>query len=103
MIHSSISHQLCVLAAFAVSELFAALDGALWEIWAAGASHAGGSSSPRHSAAAVPLGLLGSPYSQYGILWQARGGPQDLETMRAGGNQALRVVPAAVGRPVGAR
>ena len=27
---------------------------------------AGGSSSPGHSAAAVPLGLLGSPYSQYG-------------------------------------
>jgi hypothetical protein len=43
-------------------------DGALWEIWAAGASHASGSSYasgssfPGHSAAAVPVGLLGSPY-----------------------------------------
>ena len=35
--------------------------------WAAGASYAGGSSSPGHSAAAVTVGLLGSPYSQYGI------------------------------------
>ena len=33
-------------------------DGALWEIWAAGASHAGGSASESsgHSAAAVPAG-----------------------------------------------
>ena len=31
-------------------------DGALWEIWAVGASHAGGSSSSGHSAAAVPAG-----------------------------------------------
>ncbi len=31
-------------------------DGALWEIWAAGASHAGGSASSGHSAAAVPAG-----------------------------------------------
>jgi hypothetical protein len=42
----------------------------LWEIWAAGASHGKGKGgwlfSPGHSAAAVPLGLLGSPYSQYG-------------------------------------
>ena len=29
-------------------------------------------------------GLLGSPYSQPGILWQARGEPQYLETFRAG-------------------
>jgi len=29
-------------------------------------------------------GLLGSPYSQHGILWQARGGPQYLEIFRAG-------------------
>jgi hypothetical protein len=36
-------------------------DGALWEIWAAGASHAGGSSSPGHSAAAVLVGLLECP------------------------------------------
>ena len=31
-------------------------DGALWEIWAAGASHAGGSAPSGHSAAAVPAG-----------------------------------------------
>ena len=43
-------------------------------------------------------GATGVPYSQHGTLWQARGGPQDLETIRAGGNQALRAVPAAVGR-----
>jgi len=30
-----------------------------------------------------PKGLLGSPYSQHGTLWQARGGPQYLETFRA--------------------
>ena len=29
-------------------------------------------------------GLLGSPYSQHGILWQARGEPQYLKTFRAG-------------------
>jgi hypothetical protein len=46
-------------------------DGALWKIWAAGTSHAGGSSSSEsgHSAAAVPVsGATGSPYSQYGTL-----------------------------------
>jgi hypothetical protein len=32
-------------------------DGALREIWDAGASHAGGSSSPGHSTAAVPVEL----------------------------------------------
>ena len=31
-------------------------DGALWEIWAAGASPAGGSTPSGHSAAAVPAG-----------------------------------------------
>ncbi len=40
-------------------------DGALWEIWAAGASHAGGS-SPGHSAAPVPVGLLGPPNHNMG-------------------------------------
>jgi hypothetical protein len=45
-------------------------DGALWEIWAAGASHAGGSSSSGHSAAAVPMGLLGSP-----TIWDSVAGP----------------------------
>ncbi len=44
-----------------------------------------------------PKGLLGSPYSQHGTLWQARGGPQCLETTRAGDNQALRAVPSTVG------
>jgi len=34
---------------------------------AAGASHAGGSSSPGHSAAAVPVGLLGSPIHNMGL------------------------------------
>ena len=29
-------------------------------------------------------GLLGFPYSQHGILWQARGEPQYLKTFRAG-------------------
>ena len=29
-------------------------------------------------------GATGSPYSQHGTLWQARGGPQYLETFRAG-------------------
>jgi len=42
-------------------------DGALWKIWAAGASHAGGSSSPGHSAAAVPMGLLGPPIHNMGL------------------------------------
>ena len=36
-----------------------------------------------------PKGLLGSPYSQHGTLWQARGGPQCLETIRAGDNRAI--------------
>ena len=63
----SISRRMTLLACgfLAVSESSA------WEIWAAGASHAGGSSSPGHSAAVVPVnsvGLLGSPYSQYGTL-----------------------------------
>jgi hypothetical protein len=44
---------------------------------------AGGSSSSGNSAASVPVGLLGSPHSQYGTLKQAMGGPQRLETMRA--------------------
>ena len=75
-------------------------DGALWEIWAAGASHAGGSAPSGHSAAAVPAGDDGRgisvlclfqpgpggtgettlnspwghwppPFSQHGALWQA--------------------------------
>ena len=54
---------------------------------------AGGSSSPGHSAASVPVGLLGSPGSQYETLCQSRGGPQSLETIRA---QAL-----GSGRPFG--
>ena len=87
-------------------------DGALWEIWAAGASPAGGSTPSGHSAAAVPAGddgrgisvlclfqpgpggtgettlnspwgHWGPPFSQHGALWQARGGPQGLETFRA--------------------
>ena len=41
-------------------------DGAPWEIWAAGPPHAGGSSSPGHSAAAVPVGLLGPPVHNMG-------------------------------------
>ena len=64
---------------------------------------AGGSSSPGHSAAAVPEGLLGASYSQYGTLEQAWAGPQCLETIRA---QALELdvndlgksaVPSTVG------
>ena len=83
-------------------------DGAPWEIWAAGASSpAGGSSLSGHPAAAVPaawdlcsllvpartrgeperhprlsLGLLEPPFTHHGVLWQARGGPQCLETFR---------------------
>jgi hypothetical protein len=37
----------------------------------------------------VPNRDLGSPYSQHGTLWQARGGPQCLETIRAGDNRAI--------------
>ena len=67
----SISRRMTLLACgfLAVSESSA------WEIWAAGASHAGGSSSPGHSAAVVPVnsvGLLGSPYSQ---IWDPVAGP----------------------------
>ena len=42
-------------------------DGALWETWAAGASHAGGSSSPGHSAAAVHRGYWGPPIHNMGL------------------------------------
>ncbi len=40
---------------------------ALWEIWAAGASHAGGSSSPGHSAAAFQRGYWGPPIHNMGL------------------------------------
>jgi hypothetical protein len=43
-----------------------------------------------------PLGTSGNgftktvtPYSQHGTLWQARGGPQCLETIRAGDNRTV--------------
>jgi len=42
-------------------------DGALWEIWAAGASHAGGSSSPGHSAALSHWGYWGPPIHTMGL------------------------------------
>jgi hypothetical protein len=65
-----------VLAALAVSESSAALRqwGApqtthdIWEIWAAGASHAGGSSSPGHSAAAVQRGYWVPPIHNIELL-----------------------------------
>ena len=47
-------------------------DGALWEIWAAGASHAGGSAPSGHSAAAVPAGDDGRGIS---VLWLFQPGP----------------------------
>ena len=39
----------------------------IWEIWAAGASNAGGSSSPGHSAAAVQRGYWGPPIHNMGL------------------------------------
>ena len=47
-------------------------DGALWEIWAAGASPAGGSAPSGHSAAAVPAGDDGRGIS---VLWLFQPGP----------------------------
>ena len=67
-------------------------DGALqtahdiWENWVAGASHAGDSFSPGLLA---DKGLLGSPYSQHGILQQAWGKPQYLKTFRAGADPGI--------------
>ena len=43
-------------------------------------------------------GYWGPPYSQYGTLWQARGGPQCLETIRAGADVGNSAVPEWVGR-----
>jgi hypothetical protein len=60
----------------------------IWENCAAGASHAGDSSSLGLSA---DKGLLGSPYSQHGTLWRAWRGPQYLETFRAGAAPARNV------------
>jgi len=56
-------YAFCVLAALAASESSAALrDGALWEIWSAGASHAGGSSSPGPTfSCGCPSGATGVP------------------------------------------
>ena len=45
-----------------VSRLRPCGDGVLEELWAAGAAPAGGSSSPEHSAAAVPAGLRNPPF-----------------------------------------
>ena len=42
---------------------------------------------PRDIQLRLSKGATGSPYSQRGTLWQARGGPQDLETIRAGGKR----------------
>ncbi len=39
----------------------------IWEIWAAGAFNAGGSSSPGHSAAAVQRGYWGPPIHNMGL------------------------------------
>jgi hypothetical protein len=36
-------------------------------------------------------GLLGSPYSQHWILWQARGESQYLETFRAGATVCMKI------------
>ena len=54
----------------------------IWGNWAAGASHAGDSSSTSPGLSA-DKGLLGSPYSQHGTQWQSRGGPKYLKTFRA--------------------
>ena len=51
-------------------------DGALWEIWAVGASHAGGSSSSGHSAAAVPVGDDGRGISVFCLFPPGSGGNQ---------------------------
>ena len=51
-------------------------DGALWEIWAVGASHAGGSSSSGHSAAAVPAGDDGRGISVFCLFQPGSGGNQ---------------------------
>ena len=58
----------------------------IWETWTAGASHAGGSF---FSGPLADKGLLGSPYSQHGILQQALGEPQYLETFRAGADPGI--------------
>ena len=68
----------------------------IWENWVAGASHAGDSFSPGLLA---DKGLLGSPYSQHGILWQARGGPQYLETFRAGADPGSILSHLGLGPP----
>ena len=44
-------------------------------------------------------GLLGSPYSQHGILWQARGEPQYLETFRAGADPGSILSHLGLGPP----
>ena len=51
-------------------------DDALWEIWAVGASHAGGSSSSGHSAAAVPAGDDGRGISVVCLFQPGSGGNQ---------------------------
>ena len=51
-------------------------DGALWEIWAAGASHAGGSAPSGHSAAAVPAGDDGRGISVFCLFQPGSGGNQ---------------------------
>ena len=50
-----------------VSRLRPCGDGVLKEPWAAGAAPAGGSSSPGHSAAAVPVGLWNPPFPNMGF------------------------------------
>ena len=52
-------------------------DGALWEIWAVGASHAGGSSSSGHSAAAVPAGDDGRGISVFACSSPDPGGTRE--------------------------
>ena len=79
-------------------------DGALqtahdiWENCATGASHAGDSFL---SGPLADKGLLGSPHSQHGILWQARGEPQYLETFRVGAETLFLCLPESEGADPG--
>jgi len=61
----------------------------IWEIWAAGASHAGDSSSSGHSAAAVQRGYWGPPIHNMGLC--SRPG-EDPNTWKHFGPEPIRAI-----------
>jgi hypothetical protein len=83
-------YSMCLRLEPLVSRPRSSNDGALWEIWAAGASHAGGSSSPGHSDAAVPVGLRVPLFT----IWDPVAGPG--RTPMPGNNSGLsQILPIA--------